>query len=419
MQNIKIQTDITEESYTNKKYFIIDFLYELDIIYYKKFLNGILLISFIIFIAINKLYYTNIYDLKSFKKYIRDCKKNIFYERNKIYNKYPYIAVCLSALNMENYIEKNLLSILNQSFQDFEIVVVNDKSTDETENIIHRIQLEDDRVKLLSHSQNLGVYRSRIESIINAKSQFILLMDPDDMYLNENLLQILYDYNIKNNLDIIEFTVYHQFEGKNKIIFPDNDYETHNHKYLKNIISQPELSEILYYIPGTKEYSHTFCRNIWNKMIRRDIFIKTHKYIGKDYFNDFIIAGDDMIMNIISYQFAKNYTNINLPGYLYIIRKVSISRGDGDRKLMKIKAVNYLSYFKLFYKYLQEYNKDRNFLYFEMRDLQRFILYIKEKNMIPYIIIQINFIKKIIKDKYISEKFKSYLNNILLLFTNK
>ena len=174
MQNIKIQTDTTEESYTNKKYFIIDFLYGLDIIYYKKFLNGILLISFIILIAINKLYYTNIYDLKSFKKYIRDCKKNIFYERNKIYNKYPYIAVCLSALNMENYIEKNLLSILNQSFQDFEIVVVNDKSTDETENIIHRIQLEDDRVKLLSHSQNLGVYRSRIESIINAKSQFIL-----------------------------------------------------------------------------------------------------------------------------------------------------------------------------------------------------------------------------------------------------
>lgn len=419
MQNIKIQTDITEESYTNKKYFIIDFLYELDIIYYKKFLNGILLISFIILIAINKLYYTNIYDLKSFKKYIRDCKKNIFYERNKIYNKYPYIAVCLSALNMENYIKKNLLSILNQSFQDFEIIVVNDKSTDETENIIHRIQLEDDRVKLLSHSQNLGVYRSRIESIINAKSQFILLMDPDDMYLNENLLQILYDYNIKNNLDIIEFTVYHQFEGKNKIIFPDNDYETHNHKYLKNIISQPELSEILYYIPGTKEYSHILCRNIWNKMIRRDIFIKTHKYIGKDYFNDFIITADDMIMNIISYQFAKNYTNINLPGYLYIIRKVSISRGDGDEKLMKIKALNYLSYFKLFYKYLQEYNKDRNFLYFEMRDLQRFILYIKEKNMIPYITIQINFIKKIIKDKHISEKFKSYLNNILLLFMNK
>ncbi len=370
------------------------------------------------FIALNKLYYTNIFDLKYFKRYVRDCKKYIRYERNKLFNKNPYVAVCLSALNMEKYIEKNLLSILNQSFQDFEIIIINDKSNDETENIIQRIQLEDDRIKLISHSKNLGVYRSRIESILNSKSQFILLMDPDDMYLNENLLQELHDFNIKNNIDIIEFTVYQQFEGKNKIFFPDNDYETHNHKFSKNIIFQPELSEILYYIPGTNEYSHTICRNIWNKMIRRDIYIKTNKYIGKEYFNDFVITADDMIMNIISYQFANNYTNINLPGYLYIIRKVSMSRGDGGEKLMKIRALNHLSYFKLFYKYLQEYNKDRNYLYYEMKDLQRFILYIKEKNMIPYRTIQINFIKLLLKDKYISEEFKSYLDNVLLLFMN-
>ena len=418
MQNIKIQSDIIDESYINKKDLDLEFLFDLDIRYIKKFFNGILLISFIMFIALNKLYYTNIFDLKYFKRYVRDCKKYIRYERNKLFNKNPYVAVCLSALNMEKYIEKNLLSILNQSFQDFEIIIINDKSNDETENIIQRIQLEDDRIKLISHSKNLGVYRSRIESILNSKSQFILLMDPDDMYLNENLLQELHDFNIKNNIDIIEFTVYQQFEGKNKIFFPDNDYETHNHKFSKNIIFQPELSEILYYIPGTNEYSHTICRNIWNKMIRRDIYIKTNKYIGKEYFNDFVITADDMIMNIISYQFANNYTNINLPGYLYIIRKVSMSRGDGGEKLMKIRALNHLSYFKLFYKYLQEYNKDRNYLYYEMKDLQRFILYIKEKNMIPYRTIQINFIKLLLKDKYISEEFKSYLDNVLLLFMN-
>ena len=69
---------------------------------------------------------------------------------------------------MENYIEKNLLSIINQSFQDFQIIVINDKSTDETENIIKRLQLEDDRIKIISHFENLGVYRSRMESILNS-----------------------------------------------------------------------------------------------------------------------------------------------------------------------------------------------------------------------------------------------------------
>ena len=83
--------------------------------------------------------------------------------------------------------KKNLLIIINQSFQDFEIIIVDDASTDETVNIIRRIQLEDNRIKLVSHNINLGVYRARIESILNSKSQFVLLMGPDDMYLNGNL----------------------------------------------------------------------------------------------------------------------------------------------------------------------------------------------------------------------------------------
>ena len=51
---------------------------------------------------------------------------------------------------MENYIEINLLSILNQSFQKFEIIIINDFSNDNTENIIKRIQKEDYRIKLIN-----------------------------------------------------------------------------------------------------------------------------------------------------------------------------------------------------------------------------------------------------------------------------
>ena len=51
---------------------------------------------------------------------------------------------------MEKYIESNLLSIINQSFQKFEIIIINDFSKDNTENIIKRIQLEDDRIKIIN-----------------------------------------------------------------------------------------------------------------------------------------------------------------------------------------------------------------------------------------------------------------------------
>jgi glycosyltransferase involved in cell wall biosynthesis len=378
----------------------------------------LLSIIIIIITIVDKIYYKNIKDLKQFKKYVKDCKNLVKYKRNKKYNKRSYISVCLSALNMSNYIEKNLLSILNQSFQDFEIIIVNDFSTDSTENIINKIQLEDDRIKLISHTKNYGVYRSRIEALLNSNSEYALLMDPDDMYLNENLFQELYDYNKKNNFDIIEFSVYQQHDGHSKIYYPDNHFETHYHKFSKHIIYQPELSNILYYIPGTKIYSHTICRNIWNKLIRRELYIKANKYIGKEYYDAFIITADDMIMNIVTYNFAKNYTNIELPGYLYIIRKVSMSRGDGGIKLKQIRAMNHLLYFKIFYKYILEYNKDMNFLFYEMKDLNRFLIDIKDCNMTKYIADGKNFINKIRSDKNISDEFMLYLEKITLYFTN-
>ena len=380
----------------------------------------ILCSSFVLFIVLitilDIIYYSKIIDLKSFKKYIKDCKNLMAYNKEKIYNKYPYIAICLSAFNMEKFIEKNLFSILNQSFQDFEIIIVNDASEDETENIIKKMQLVDDRIKLISHSKNLGVYRSRIESILNSKSKFILLMDPDDMYMNENLFQDLYNINMEQNLDIIEFSVFQRYEGRNKINYPRNDNERHYHKFVKDIIYQPELSNILFYLPGTNKYSSLICRNIWNKLIRKDIFIQINNYLGKDYYHKFIISTDDMLINIISYQFANNYTNKDIPGYLYTIRKDSSSKGDGSKKLKEIRAMNYLFYFKLFYKYIQDYNKDINFLFYEMNSLNEYILELKESKMIHYKQIQISLIQQILNEKNISIYFKSYLENILMYF---
>ena len=62
-----------------------------------------------------------------------------FFKYDKIIINQPYLSICLSALNMENYIEINLLSIINQSFQNFEIIIINDFSNDNTENIIKQI----------------------------------------------------------------------------------------------------------------------------------------------------------------------------------------------------------------------------------------------------------------------------------------
>jgi cellulose synthase/poly-beta-1,6-N-acetylglucosamine synthase-like glycosyltransferase len=85
--------------------------------------------------------------LKLFKKYFNICNKLIrFNNKNTIIDKYPFISICIPVYNTEKYIERAALSIINQSFQNFEIVIVNDFSNDNSLNIIKRLQKEDDRM---------------------------------------------------------------------------------------------------------------------------------------------------------------------------------------------------------------------------------------------------------------------------------
>ena len=375
MKEVKIQSEIDDDNERFPIFIDNSFIQLLiKLCFDLRYIIIIFVLLFILSIPSFNILYDKIFiDLTPYIKYVTDCKNYVIYEREKIYKDHPYVSICMSAYNMQEYIEKNLISIINQSFQNFEIIIVNDASEDETQNIIYRIQKNDKRIKLVSHEKKLGVYRSRIETIFNSKSEYILLMDPDDMYLNENLFRELYNYNLKKNLDIIEFSSLQQIEGDDRIYYPKVQFGNHYHNFVKSIISQPELSNILYYWPNTKEYSRTICRNIWNKMIKAKILILANNYIGKDYYDEYIIVTDDMILNVITYQFANNFSNIKLPGYLYIRRNISMSRGGGD-ELKLIRTKNFISYFKIFYKYVKDYNKDINILFYEMKNLENKII---------------------------------------------
>ncbi len=168
----------------------------------------------------------------------------------------------------------------------------------------------------------MGIYISRIEGILNSNGIYIIFIDSDDPFLNPFLFQKLYEFNSEYNLDIIEFIVLHQEEGKNNLFFPNAHKLNHFHNFTEKIIYQPELSNILFYVPGTLYHSEVICRSIWNKLIRKEIILKTIKFIGDN--NNKCINfnyGEDTIMNVVNFQFANNYTNLNLPGYMYNIKK--------------------------------------------------------------------------------------------------
>ena len=207
-----------------------------------------------------------------YKEYIKKCRLKEFINHEfNVNQEYIFLSICLPVYNMEKYIESALLSIINQTFKFFEIIIVNDNSNDDTVNLVNQIQNRDKRIINVNHSKNLGVYKSRVDAILNANGKYILLMDPDDIIFDENLFQELYNYYTEFNLDIIEFLVYHQKEGRKNIFFPKEHTLSHFHDFKKSIINQPELSEIIFYKPNTKEYSPVICRTIWNKLIRKEI----------------------------------------------------------------------------------------------------------------------------------------------------
>ena len=356
-----------------------------------------------------------------YKGYIRKCRqKEVINQPLKNKPDNIFLSICLPAYNMEKYIESSLLSLINQSFKYFEIFIVNDNSNDNTENIIIQMQNKDKRIKYINHSSNLGVYASRADGILNANGKYILLMDPDDMILNEDIFHELYTYNLKYNLDIIEFLVYHQKEGKTNIIIPKDQSLSHYHNYKKKIINQPELSEILYYKPNTKEYSQIICRTIWNKLIRKRIFLNSINYLNNDYFkNQFLIAADDTPLNILVFHYGNNYSNINLPGYLYNLREDGMSSDNkGNIKHDIILSYNFLLYFKFFYKYTIKFNKDINFFLYDFKPFSVYLLKLKDLKAINYIPTAINFFKKILKGN-IPKTFRTFINELLTYFLNE
>jgi len=110
----------------------------------------------------------------------------------------PKISVVMSAYNSEKYLAEAMESILNQTFKDFEFIIINDGSSDKTLQIIRDYAKKDKRIKLINNSKNIGQTPSRNKALKIAKGRYIAIMDSDDISL-PNRFEIQYDYLEKNS----------------------------------------------------------------------------------------------------------------------------------------------------------------------------------------------------------------------------
>ena len=95
----------------------------------------------------------------------------------------PKISVIMSAYNAEKYIKEAINSVLNQTFKDFEFIIINDGSTDSTKNII--LSYKDSRIRLIENKENIGLTKSLNKGLRVAKGEYIARVDVDDPSMPE------------------------------------------------------------------------------------------------------------------------------------------------------------------------------------------------------------------------------------------
>ena len=114
------------------------------------------------------------------------------------------ISILIPAYNVERYIEKLLNSIKNQTYKNYEVIISDDCSQDNTVKIIENFCFNNQNIsiKLLKNNQNLGLSKNRNNVLENAKGKWITFVDSDD-YIEEEYLELLINTQKKNNADLV------------------------------------------------------------------------------------------------------------------------------------------------------------------------------------------------------------------------
>lgn len=112
----------------------------------------------------------------------------------------PKISIIVPVYNVQNYLDSCIQSILNQTFKDFEVILVNDGSTDKSGAICNEYSKKYSKVKVI-HKQNGGQGDARNEGIKIAKGDYIGFVDSDDV-IEDSMYEILYNMCIKNDADV-------------------------------------------------------------------------------------------------------------------------------------------------------------------------------------------------------------------------
>ena len=122
------------------------------------------------------------------------------------------VSIITACYNAEDHISETIESILKQSYKDWELILINDGSTDKSEQIIQKFHAQDNRLKVINLDKNHGPAYSRNQGIKMARGKYIAFLDSDDVW-HENKLEEQVDF-MRNSKVQFSFTGYQKIDEK-------------------------------------------------------------------------------------------------------------------------------------------------------------------------------------------------------------
>lgn len=212
------------------------------------------------------------------------------------------ISVIVPVYNVENYLHECLGSILSQTYQNLEIILINDGSTDRSGQICDDYAQKDHRIRVF-HQENAGVSAARNLALTKAKGTYVTIVDADDG-IHDEFIQSLYDQLVAHGADIAVGNYYKYSEFDGLFYFHNLDKD--------DLIEVLTPQQCLDYQCGTEHYIGMAFIPVWGKLYRRDLFE------GIDFPVGSII--DDEIVTHKLFLKASKIVLVNKNNYLYRVR---------------------------------------------------------------------------------------------------
>lgn len=228
------------------------------------------------------------------------------------------VSVIVPVYNVEKYLRKCIDSIINQTYKDLEIILVNDGSTDCSGEICNEYKRLDNRVKVI-HKENGGLSDARNIGLKHSTGSYIAFIDSDD-YIADNMIESLYFRLLNDNSDIAICRFYHIFENGNEVPSKSKKTACFKDEVISKYTAFNRLNNVEYVIA---------CNKIYKKKIFDSISYPKRKY------------NEDAFVIHKVYDKCERISVLSKQLYFYVKRNDSITNSRLDKNTLDLAEALY------------------------------------------------------------------------------